>query len=717
VTLTGKTGGNSWDTDAIEYVNDMVFVPTPYSQHLIQIDKNKKARDARYNQKRPDRDRGKVPMAEREFVVWDGEGPKDTGYSLLGNSEGDRLQGPNLGTVQSLDFILECGASHPDTIHVSFGFNYDVSNILKDLPWRHLSALRTNARTLWSPPGSSDVYKLEHVSHKWFRVEKDGISVKIYDVYTFFASSLIGALTKWEIGPFAPTELNAVRFPLLVLGMPTAESMDSLSEIETVYLFKNLRSEFLSKDLPQIERYMTLELKYTKILMEHLRETFHQAGYFPRSWHGPAALSRQAIGRHKIYSAMAESPYDVRLAARYAFFGGRFEQFIGGHTNQPVYCADLNSAYPYFCTQLPNLARGNWRRTSHFEPGRFAVYYCRYHSSDPSPFACYPLPFRDDNHNVIFPYRTEGWYWAPEAALCEDDKDGTIVEGWVFDEDDPTDKPFAWVAEYYRRRMVYKNLPTKKQQAPEFTFKLIINAIYGCLAQRTGWDKINNKAPKTHQLEWAGFITSGCRAAVYRIAKECGDSLVSIDTDGITSLKPFTTLQDSKELGGWGLDEYQDGIFWQSGIYALQKRDGSWKAKMRGIERGSDLVETLFKCLRTGEPIKIKKNIFVGYGLALQGLREEINTWKEMDSEYAFGGGGKRQHITPKGRCPKGCDGNIHRFGLWVPHGGPRLDFGSRPHILPWVESSRKAQDTKRMFDDQTGWGIDEWAVISDLVN
>jgi hypothetical protein len=138
---------------------------------------------------------------------------------------------------------------------------------------------------------------------------------------------------------------------------------------------------------------------------------------------------------------------------------------------------------------------------------------------------------------------------------------------------------------------------------------------------------------------------------------------------------------------------------------------------MRGIERGSDLVETLFKCLRTGEPIKIKKNIFVGYGLALQGLREEINTWKEMDSEYAFGGGGKRQHITPKGRCPKGCDGNIHRFGLWVPHGGPRLDFGSRPHILPWVESSRKAQDTKRMFDDQTGWGIDEWAVISDLVN
>src|SRR5580698_1539012 len=143
--------------DAIEYVDDMVFVPTPYSQHLEQIDKNKKARDARYNAKRPNRDNGHILLSEREFVVWDGEGPRDTAYSLIGNSLGGELCAPNLGTQDVLDFILSEAEAYSDTIHVSFGFNYDVSNILRDLSWRHLQALRTNGRTYWSPPNSEDV--------------------------------------------------------------------------------------------------------------------------------------------------------------------------------------------------------------------------------------------------------------------------------------------------------------------------------------------------------------------------------------------------------------------------------------------------------------------------------------------------------------------------------------------------------------------------------
>ncbi len=712
VTLTGKVGVNSWDTDGIDFVEDMVFAPTPYAQKLELTEKKRKERYARYNATRPARDNGHVLMADREFVVWDGEGPRDTHYSLLGNSEGDELCGPNLGTVQSLDFLLECGASHPNTIHVSFGFNYDVSNILRDLPWRHLRALRDNGRTYWSPPDSNVVYRLEHIPRKWFRVQKGNQSIKIYDIISFFATTLVGALEKWDIEPFASLPaMTDVPFPLRVIEIPTVAAMDVLSEAETVQIFKGLRSEFLWKDMPQIRRYMRLELKYTKILMEKLRDAFTNAGYLPHSWHGPAALSRQAITRHKVYDAMAESPYDVRLAARYAFFGGRFEQFFGGHAGQRVYSADLNSAYPYYCAMLPNLARGKWRRGRNYEHGKFAVYRIRYHAR-PDPYGCFPLPFRDDNHNVIFPYRTEGWYWAPEAENVRDDPDATFVESWVFDEDDPTDRPFAWITEYYRRRQVLK----QAGMPGEFTFKLIINAIYGCLAQRSGWDKKRNAPPKTHQLEWAGFITSACRAAVYRIAKELGEDLVSIDTDGITSLKPFDTLQNSKELGGWELKTYDDGIFWQSGIYALLGKDEDgkpeWTAKMRGIERGSDLVEILFQNLQSMEPIEVKKNVFIGYGMALQGLRDSLNTWEEVTSVYTFGGGGKRQHLTPKGCCSGACNGNHHRFGLWAAHGGPQLDFQSHPHYLPWVEGSRKTQEIKRLFDDQTGYEVTEWVGI-----
>src|SRR6185312_5899163 len=106
--------------------------------------------------------------------------------------------------------------------------------------------------------------------------------------------------------------------------------------------------------------------------------------------------------------------------------------------------------------------------------------------------------------------------------------------------------------------------------ALELTYKLIINSIYGQLAQRTGWNRKDNTAPKSHQLEWAGYITSACRARVYEAATALGDKLISIDTDGIYAMAPVPVLE-GKKLGDWETAEYSEAIFWQSGIYALRK--------------------------------------------------------------------------------------------------------------------------------------------------
>jgi hypothetical protein len=648
-------------------------------------------------------------MADRNFIVWDGEGPKDTSYSLLGNSEGEELCYPTLTSLDCLNFIIESGRNHPYAIHVGFGFNYDVSNILRDLPWRHLAQLRKTTRTRWQG------FAIQHVPRKWFRVQRDGVAVTIFDVISYFASSLVGALEKWEIGPFAPTNAIAISIanqPVFA-SVPSVDALSLMPESEIVRIFKGLRSEFLWKDIESIRRYMRLELKYTKILMETLRRTFVDAGYLPTSWHGPAGLSRIAMRKHRVFDAMAESPYDVKLAARYAFFGGRFEQFFSGHAGRRLYVADLNSAYPYFCAQLPNLARGTWRRGRAYEYNKFAVYHIRYNAK-PDRYRCYPLPKRDNHNNVLFPHRVEGWYWGPEAELVAENPDAEFLESWVFDESDPADRPFAWIVEYFRRRQVLKRLGNPA----EFTFKLIINAVYGCLAQRTGWDQKHNSAPRSHQLEWAGYITSACRAAVYRVARTLGDDLVSIDTDGITSLRPFD-LVNSKELGGWELSEYQDGLFWQSGIYALWKGiPFKWQAKMRGIERGTDLVDTLFECYREGKALKLNRNVFINYGLALQGQREALNTWRTEQVEFKFGGTGKRIHqLAPQksppksGRtCAAACSGDHHRLAL--PPVAPFGDCMSSPHALPWLGDWQKLNANKQVMDDQTIYGENEWTEL-----
>ena len=670
-----------------------VWIPTETAEKYRRIAENRRMRQARYNKTRPDRSHGKIPLAERPFIVWDGEGPRDTGYSLLGNSEGEEICYPKLRTEDCLQLILSSGRAHPQSIHTSFGFGYDVSNILWELPWRHLAALHKFGRTVWKD------YALEHVPHKWFKVRQGKTIVKIFDVLGFFQTSLVEALESWKIGPF--TNGAGSSLPESASGViPSVSDMAGLSENEIVKRFKRLRAVFMFSEIESIRLYMRLELKYTKLMMEALRQCFLDGGYLPKSWHGPAALAREAFTKHKVYDALTVTPVDVQIASRYAFFGGRFESFFAGRAGQKLYVADINSAYPFYCAQLPNLAAGTWRRGQAFEPGKFAVYYIDYRAK-PDAWRPYPLPHRDKDHNVVFPHRTSGWYWAPEAELVADDPDATFREAWIFDEVDERDRPFAFLGDYYRRRQLLKRIGSPAQ----LVYKLVINSAYGVLAQRAGWDRQKRKPPRTHQLEHAGYITSSCRAAVFRQARLLGRNLVSIDTDGVTSLVPFTWLESSDELGGWELKEYDDGVYWQSGIYCLRLGD-QWPAnKMRGIPRGSYTPEDLIRCMESGENLSITRRVFYGYGLALIIGRDKVNTWEDLPVEYVFGGTGKRQHVTPRGQCTKECNGWHHRLALPPVYMSAVGPCESQPHQLPWLEWS----DRKRIFDSVVMYETEEW--------
>lgn len=648
------------------------MINTATAERISQQHERAALRRARYEHKNPARNRGgpgtpRTKQDQKRFIVWDGEGPQDAGYALFGNSEGMEIQHPYLGTEECLELIMETERLYPDSIHIGFGFNYDVSNILRELTWRHFAALRKFGRTIWRG------WEIQHIPHKWFQVKHGSIVAKIFDIRSFFAGGLVSVLTEWNIGPWGDDDAYK-------------------DERRIVEIMKGKRSEFVYAEIDEIAAYMRLELKYTKALMNKVRQTFMDAGYLPRSWHGPGALARMALKRHKVYDAMATTPDEVRKAAQYAFAGGRFELVKAGLVEGPVYVADINSAYPYYATFLPNLARGKWRRTSHYEPGRFGVYRIRY-SGVPTSFDVYPLFRRMSSGNVVWPYRTEGWYWSPEADLVKDDSAADFLDGWVFDEDDPTDRPFAWLNDYYRRRKILKNAGNPAQ----YTFKLIINSVYGQLAQRAGWDRKAYAGPKSHQLEWAGFITSACRAAVYRVARECGESLISIDTDGVTSAKPFA-LHDGNGLGDWELDKYDDGLFWQSGIYMLKTGNEWKKARTRGIPKGTYSAEEMLQCLESDTPLRLTKKVFVTYGLAANGNRDLLNTWQLEPHEFAFGGTGKRYHWASA--CSRTCHGKLHRLAMSQVQYGPFGDVESKRHYLPWLDTSeRDIADTKFIID------------------
>ena len=615
---------------------------------------------------------GGTHHAPSRFVFWDGEGPRDAGYALFGNSDGWEICQPWLTTVQCLDYILDHKLENSGTISTSFGFNYDVSMILRELSWRHFSALHKFSETVWRE------YELQHIPHKWFRVKRGGVTATIYDIRSFFAGDFPSALKQFGVGDEA-----------------------TLARIEEG---KKNRDSFRWSDIPGIRQYWQNELSTGVELSERLRTMFNDAGYTLRSWHGPGALARAALGRHNVYDAMCVTPVEVRMAAQHAFAGGRFELFRAGHARQEIYSADINSAYPYYAMDLPNLSCGKWRRTRKFEPGKFAVYHIAYNAK-PDAYRAYPLFRRMASGEVAWPHRTEGWYWSPEAALVADDPDAKFREGWVFDEDDETDKPFAWLAEYYYRRRRLKD----NGNPAEYTFKLVINSVYGQLAQRTGWDRKTRRAPRSHQLEWAGYITSACRASVYALGRKHGDQLVSIDTDGVSSLSAFHNLDSGNQFGEWELTRYADGIFWQSGIYTLKTEEGWVKARTRGIPKGSYTHEELLQCLAENRPLELSKKVFVGYGLAVNGRRDELNTWVSEPHSFAMGGAGKRIHFP--GACRTMCD-NMHRLAMVTPLYGPDGDAMSLAHNLPWLaepDDLRITMDDLMLFDADHLDPDEEW--------
>src|SRR6266705_3619150 len=175
----------------------MAPVETRNPLRLVMVPRESIRRDRTGNERRraarPGNRHKKVVNKDRPFIFWDGEGPRDAGYALLGNSLGYEICNPYLTTASCLDLFLDCAADNPTSIHVGYVFNYDVSMIVHDLPWRCLNALKVYNRTVWRD------YELEHIPGKWFRVRRDEVTVQVFDIFSFFQCSYVTALQEHGI--------------------------------------------------------------------------------------------------------------------------------------------------------------------------------------------------------------------------------------------------------------------------------------------------------------------------------------------------------------------------------------------------------------------------------------------------------------------------------------------------------------------------------------
>jgi hypothetical protein len=645
----------------------------------------------------------RVPLKDRRFIAWDGEGVNIAGvgapqsYVLFGCSEGHISNVRGLTTFDCLDFILAVGTQNPGSIHVGFAFTYDANMIMQSLSPVTLARLhRHGYARLRRKDGQQ--YAITFTRGKFFRVTKylPGYdrktnpsakhTVQIFDVFSFFACSFVKAYTD--------------------LVGPIPESVD---------IGKANRPNFTVDDMDKITDYWSVEVQLIRELAEELRKRVYNAGLYISQWHGPGALASYAMKEHNVKQHMADTPPQVKEAARYAYAAGRFELYKCGRVTDTVYGIDRNSAYPYALTKLPSLSEGTWRYVR--QPSTlvsFGVYHVVLRKGGGFTKQPSPLFHRDRNHNLSFPWFADGWYWTPEAYFAQR-MGATLVEGWEYV--GWSTYPFGWINDTYTQRRDWKRRGISAQLA----LKLMMNSITGKAAQRVGWDEEKQRIPVWHQLEWAGYVTSYTRAGLFSLMVRIPfDKLISIETDGIyTTMSPEELgITHDDELGGWSVSSYQEVLYVQSGLAWLLDFNGEWSDKRRGLDQckwnhnPSDCdcpgVFSLNACreyLRSLHPrpngslpwlaYSGQTTRFVGLG---QALASSIPTkmrhcvWETNKREILPGHHGKRVHFP--GTCAA-CKQDASAFELahdLVINSRSIVDPRSYPHSLPWIQDDNSAE-------------------------
>jgi hypothetical protein len=647
-----------------------------------------------YHKGRPTQAR-QIPLEERRFIAWDGEGinlngaGKPQSYILFGCSTGDHIsKTENIHTFDIMDFMLEIGELNVGAVHIGFAFNYDANMILRTLREKTLIKLHEKGSVYIRRPDSPYRYRIEWRPSKWFQVSRFNpeysgtnthakTTVRVYDIFSFFNASFIKAY-EGNVGPVP----------------------------ELIEKGKAKRPYFTLEDLQDgtVLEYWSVEVKMMQELAEELRKRLYGAGLRINQWHGPGALASYAMRQHNVKEHMLIAPDEVRKASRFAYAGGRFEMYSLGRHHGPIYSMDINSAYPHAIRLLPSLQSGTWVYNNGHDIldrkslNKFGVYRIRMQfdannklsGMRPNPS---PLFHRDALGNITYPWRVNGWYWYPEAIqVLRHIPRGlfTLEGGWEL-ETDETEYPFGWVEDVYNTRQEWKS----KGYPSQLALKLLLNSMYGKLAQRVGWNEDKRTGPAYHQLEWAGWVTSNCRAMLWDVMRRIPyRSIIAVETDGLyTTTNPATLgITNSKELGGWEIEQYDEILYVQSGLAWLRKGN-DWICKRRGLDARTFELNDCVRYLSSlgprtkWAPYRGETTRFIGLGAALQSkapTKVKLGVWETKERDISPGLNGKRLHIF--GFCRACTDNKTAYESAHDMMIKPIRDPNSSPHDIPWED-------------------------------
>jgi hypothetical protein len=386
-------------------------------------------------------------------------------------------------------------------------------------------------------------------------------------------------------------------------------------------------------------------------------------------------FNKNKVARHFGEHIAASNISEQQDWAHHAFVGGRIESLKQGYLKSgALYVYDVSSCYPSATINLPSLAPdcGEWKRLG-AEDLRFdnlsellarveaaspvSMYKVRWkfptiekrlkvptHITKPEdrefwegtrstfiPF--FPLPYRSKSGAILFPPSGRSicprddlvaaikWMLRfvpgyPTKPICNGETVTFDIEGGLlWEPNENAVYPFEFILKYYGQRREIKDEAARTgiYNPMEIVIKLVINSVYGKLAQFVGE---KGKVPKTANPYYAAAITAYGRRRLCEAALIDPHAGVFFATDGYVSTRPIHGFdggldrvkvegKDDIALGDWEYVKGDGGLFVGSGIYIYWKHALDDKGEPKRGANGNIVLKPVAK-LRGDEREKIQ---------------------------------------------------------------------------------------------------------------
>lgn len=467
---------------------------------------------------------------------------------LIALSNGAKLEYPEIAFENVASFLLR----HEGYLLFFWNLQYDAECILKLLPESILKQYLQSKELTFDYKG----FTVRYIPKKRLTISKGKHTISCYDIAQFYDNKDLVTAYKESIGkPLTPQYL----------------AMKENRKYFGIRCFQRHKK--------QVRQYVIQDCVLTAELALNWITTFHkQFGFTVGKWISSGYLAEKVLIYNEIHIPFFHDiPYEVQELAWQSFYGGRFELLVKGFVGE-CWLYDINSAYPFALSQIPDVTCGKWVGGNRIDPNAALGFYHILARVDDSVRVA-PFPFRTRRNMIAFlTGQVETYVTLEELKAVEGDNriSYKILDSWQFIPDKNCLYPFKHFIEHqYTKRLDLK----EKGDQLERAIKVVLNSMYGKMAQR-----VNNRIGNLFSPVIASFITGYTRAQLYRFVREHNleEYVVAFATDSIAVRKDIPDL-NSKRLGEMKLDRHsRDVIFLSNGFYRF---DGKWKQRGVGYDR------------------------------------------------------------------------------------------------------------------------------------